>query len=507
MILGEWIILGFLCLLSASLAVLWLFPNTRRTSLAANMLQASGVRNPVFLFDGANLIGLSETGAAINDLKISDWTDLHRCLADEFPGIPADPAHIKTQGEMTFQPIDGNPGRDVLCEWVDGVIRVELRNLGADRSGGTDRPVDDDPVRDAMNNAPYPAFFSDERGRIGWCNGAYIALAKKVRKSEIRLAEPLFDLKSTSEGPGNKNRFAVTTEDGLHTLWYDLSIVSQNGGQLCFAVDINAVVDAEIAQRNFVQTLAKTFAQLSTGLAIFDRNRQLALFNPALIDLTALPADFLSGRPSVSGFFDRLRDQKMMPEPKNYGGWRQQMNDLLEAAADGRYQETWSLPSGSVYSVSGRPHPDGAVAFLIEDITAEITLTRRFRSELEMVQSVLDRSPDGIVVFSPDGTLAYSNETYDKLFDVPPDAGFGRTDVLSATRVWQARCAATPVWGEIRDFVELRQNRAEWTAQTALRCGEILTCTIGPIQNGATLVRFSTAAQMPLAQISQHAGP
>jgi len=54
-----------------------------------------------------------------------------------------------------------------------------------------------------------------------------------------------------------------------------------------------------MAQRNFVQTLTKTFAQLSIGLAIFNRERQLVLFNPALIDLTALPADFLTGRPHL----------------------------------------------------------------------------------------------------------------------------------------------------------------------------------------------------------------
>ena len=71
-----------------------------------------------------------------------------------------------------------------------------------------------------------------------------------------------------------------------------------------YAVDVNAVVSAEISQRKFVQTLAKTFAQLSIGLAIFDRNRQLALFNPALIDLTALPAEFLSARPNLLSFFD-----------------------------------------------------------------------------------------------------------------------------------------------------------------------------------------------------------
>ena len=271
-------------------------------------------------------------------------------------------------------------------------------------------------------------------------------------------------------------------------------------------MDVNAIVEAETAQRKFVQTMTKTFAQLSIGLAIFDRNRQLALFNPALIDLTTLPPDFLSCRPSLSSFFDRLRDQHMMPEPKNYRSWRKQMNDLLEAAEDGNYQETWSLPSGSVYSVSGRPHPDGAVAFLFEDITAEITLTRRFRAEMDLMQSILDKLADAIAVFADDGTLALTNYAYQKLWGDADDAGFHSDSVMDVTRKWQERCVATPILGEIRDFVEMRDNRAEWSAEIGMRDGTKLDCTVTPMQNGATIVRFACDAAVldrtPIQQIS-----
>ena len=40
------------------------------------------------------------------------------------------------------------------------------------------------------------------------------------------------------------------------------------------------------------------------------------LFNPALIDLTALPADFLSARPNFLTAFDKLWDNQIMPETK-----------------------------------------------------------------------------------------------------------------------------------------------------------------------------------------------
>ena len=60
-----------------------------------------------------------------------------------------------------------------------------------------------------------------------------------------------------------------------------------------------------------------------------------------------------------------------------------------------------------------------------------------------------------------------------------------------STRMWQDRCIATPIWGEIRDFVDMRENRAEWSAPIRTRCGRMLTCTVSPIQNGATIVRFA----------------
>ena len=62
------------------------------------------------------------------------------------------------------------------------------------------------------------------------------------------------------------------------------------------------LVKAETSLQEFVTTLTKTFAALPIGLVIFDRARELALFNPALMDLTLLPASFLISKPSLSPF-------------------------------------------------------------------------------------------------------------------------------------------------------------------------------------------------------------
>jgi len=271
-----------------------------------------------------------------------------------------------------------------------------------------------------------------------------------------------------------------------------------------YTVDANAAVNAEIAQRDFVRTLAKTFTQISNGLAIFDRDRQLAPFNPALLDPTALPAVSLSARPNVLSFFDRPRDNRTMPESKNYNSWRHRMADLVQAAADGRYQETRSLPSGSIHRVGGRSHLDGAIAFLFEDIAAEVTLARQFRSDLELSQSMFDQVDDAITVFPPKGVPSFSNAAYRKPRSVDPESSFADATIVDATRDWQAKCRPSPIWGEGRDFVLGGENRAEWTntvTPVTAKYGLSPTCTVNPVHSGATTIRFRESASAPAVEI------
>ena len=491
----ETAVLSAICAIAAIGAAMFLSP--RRAHPAATAPGPGDPGGPVLLFDAT---GLADASTDLRGLlapdsddpaPAPDWARLHDRLVATYPDLPRAPDTLGDGERRVIRARDDLLAGDILVERIGEVKRLCLAaDSLAPATSPASRDGELDILRLAMDATPYPVWRLNGGGRVTWHNAAYGLLARKLRGKDVRLSQPLFPDDTTALPPGRRTRISIVADGQNHKLWFDVTVATLPAGRLFFAADINAVVDAEIAQRNFVQTLAKTFAQLPIGLAIFDRNRQLALFNPALIDLTALPADFLSARPALSSFFDRLRDRRMMPEPKNYTGWRQQMADLVAAAADGRYQETWSLPSGSVYSVSGRPHPDGAVAFLFEDITAEITLTRRFRSELELGQAILDHVEDAIAVFSPDGTLVFSNEAFHALWGLDPDRSFAQMTILDAARTWQNQSAPTPLWGELRDFVAARENRAAWGAELRLRSGEALDCAIQPIQNGATMVRF-----------------
>ena len=498
----EWLILATLCAATAAAAVWWLSPGARSKSLEQDLLSSDGRTDAVFLFDDTNLIGWSSGARKFigEHAEAFSWNMLRDQLARNYPGLPQSPGFLKDVGPLVLSGTESAESREAHCEWIDGITRVQLRRSTLEEQN---RSQDQEltTLRAAVHQAPYPVWLQSDEGAITWSNLAYDNLTHKIRGRDVDVSVPLFTDLEEPKSSGKPERISIPLPDSNKQLWYNISTTQTEAGWLCHAVDVNAVVDAEIAQRNFVQTLAKTFAQLSIGLAIFDRNRQLVLFNPVLIDLTALPPDFLSSRPNLMSFFDRLRDQRMMPEPKNYSSWRHQFEDLLEAAAEGRYKETWSLPSGSVYSVSGRPHPDGAIAFLFEDITAEVTLTRQFRSELEMGQSIMDQMDEAIAVFANDGSMTFSNAAYHQMWKMDPDASFAKVSIMDASRVWQDTCAPTPAWGEIRDFVTASDARDPWWANVKLRDGTPLMCKVTGIQNGATMVSFcNPQTSLPCAE-------
>ncbi len=460
---------------------------------------------------GNQITSASPAAAALMEIfdgvqDLHDWAALERLFSDRFPEFPPDASVI--DAGMSSLLVSRDPARDpatlMLCN-SNGFVTVQLidprgslamHHLSA-RSRQADARIDY-----AAEHAPHPIWVVGQDGTLDWGNAAYWDCARKNLGSRAG-NELLFDPADLNLSPErNKVRVAIAAPEGKRRLWFDVTRVTrEKGDTIYFATEVSAVVHAEAAQRNFLQTLTKTFAHLSIGLAIFDRDRQLALFNPALIDLTNLSPEYLSKRPNLMTFFDGLRENQVMPEPKNYSGWRETLADVVIAASDGRYSETWNLPSGLTYRVTGRPHPDGAIAFLFEDISAEISLTRRFREELEIGHSVLDTFESAIAVFTPSGRLSFSNAAYNALWGVDSDVTPIEITAQSTTELWQSLCQPTPVWSDIRDMILSYGQREPWSAQVRRHDGRTMQCHVQPLQGGATLVRFDMAPRLLESQV------
>lgn len=459
-------------------------------------------RQKVFLFEGTDLVDASPAAEEIMSTAISgttDWGRMLSALALRFPDLAERLDEIDDRGTLGVRSDDGT--EKLVAATIGNRIRITLwgtsgdkATIRLDRHAFRSKLKELETLRTAVDAVPFPIWRQDADGRVHWANRAYrTAAGNGVASggSETWPPPPLFSAEALAElaSDGTVRRLQAASDSAETVRIYECRAAPLADGCLFSAVAIDATVEAERQLRDFMQTLTKTFSHLHTGLAIFDSQRRLAMFNPALTDLTGLPVDFLASRPTLYNVLDQLRNRRMIPEPKDYGSWRRQIAELEASTHDGAYRETWSLPDNRTYRVTARPHHGGAIAFLVEDISAEITLTRRFRSELELGQAVIDALESAVAVFSPTGTLAMVNSAYQKMWSTEIGDTVDLPTVTEMSRFWMAR-AATPLWGEIRDFVLHARERTAWEDSVVLGDETVLDCRVIPLAGGSTLVKF-----------------
>ena len=350
-------------------------------------------------------------------------------------------------------------------------------------------------LRGLADRAPILAWTTGADGQVDWANQPYRDrfAAGEPAAADSRgpgaFAHVIEEVPLTARGEFVRRRVAVPGAGGGDPEWYEVSESSRpEGGALGFALPADDLVTAEATLRRFIETLTETFAHLPIGLAVFDKNRRLGLFNPALTDLVKIDAVWLAGRPSLRDFLERLRETRQMPDQKDFTSWRRKLSELEEGAREGTYEENWVLPSGKVFRVTGRPHPQGAVAFLFEDISTAIQLERRYRSELELSQATLDRVSEAVAVFDASGESVFVNSTFRDLWELGAEAP--GLDVAGMARHCAARSAPTPVWTRLTEFATGAEARASFAERVSLADGRALHLLVAPLPDAATLVVF-----------------
>lgn len=464
----------------------------RKSSLLDHQLQPM-----VFLFRDKILVDATPPARMLLDrigAPESEWQKLQCWIGAHFEDAPDRLAQLSRVGriELTGDLGLGASALQLLAEDLgENLIRITLTDPQAEHAGivvdsMSQQAMEEelDLLRRALDETPMLVWRQDAQERITWANAAYLRKAEAL--ADEALGWPLPKLLETPKpvpGTGTATRRAPLEHNGCVS-WYDCHSHRIGDQTMMFALPADAAVRAERSLREFVQTLTKTFADLPIGLAIFDRQRNLQLFNPALIDLTGLPTGFLTARPTLFDLLDQLRELRMVPEPKDFRSWRQQMNNLESAAATGHHVETWSLPGGQTYRVTGRPHPDGAVAFLFEDITSETSLTRKFRAELLLGTTVLDGIEDAVVVFGQTGQIVLSNEAYRRLW------GDCATSLGEALSGWESRIDTGPGFALLRDRLVGGQDSAPCSGAIAGPDGRLLGWRLSRLNGGRKLLRF-----------------
>lgn len=498
---------GFITGILALVAVLWLAPRERDQWREMPSGALADPRRFTFregyLVDHSDNIGFL-LPAPIDHLTA--WNTLADTLSDIDETIPNALEGLRTRGQP-FK-IEGMFGRDrvIVFGRRDGedlrltVATAEEREDAVRIDRASLRAMQDEIATLAAVSATSPvlSWAVDGEGQVVWSNTAYVDRITGAIGEDAARGWPMHALfPEPDDAPPGRTRRKCRDRDGTEH-WFEVTTNAPDGSGLRYAhaTPLDAVIKAEDSLRNFIQTLTKSFAFLPTGLAIFDRQGQLTLFNPALMDMTGLDGAWLSRRPRLAEFFDALRDRQKLPEPRDYKAWRDSLADIGRTAGRGTYTETWTLPNGATYRVTGRPQGDGAVTLMLEDVSADVTANRTHRAEREMMMGLLDGMDDALLVFDPDGTRVLANSAARIMW-----SSDGAEDTMlpgtldGCVAFWKTLSHPNPLWGELRDIIRNpRADRGEWTETVERLSGDELTLRIWPQANGRVALTFRPVA-------------
>jgi PAS domain-containing protein len=226
-------------------------------------------------------------------------------------------------------------------------------------------------------------------------------------------------------------------------------------------------------------------------MAVFDKERDLSLFNPALTEMLDVSPLWLANKPSLRDFLDRLHDKGALPEPRNFRSWRDQIVEMERSAETGTYFDDWHMPNDKIFRVTGRPHPKGAVAFIFEDITNTIAAEREYRLEIERLYSALDSVDNGIAIFDGSGTLSFANGLFDEIWKTELSKNLTSPSIMEIAEIWINRTEPTPVLGEIKDFILAAGERANWAGIVRLKSGLVYEIRTSIMVGGYSMISFS----------------
>lgn len=464
----------------------------------------------VFFFDGDRMIDCTPEGRALlaamphpagprgGAAQDGPWIGLVTWLGLVFPGIAARLHALPDEGRFIVNsPDDAVQPLILSAELRGGITRIEVRD--ADGPAGTPPQgmgllaEEVDLLRRMATLSPALVWRENDAGDVVWANAPYLLRVARTLPEGADLGWPLPRLFDQPPDSPALLTARLSLTEGRDTFWFDMTARRDGAGRFCYASTADVAVRAETASRDFLQAMAKAFIHVPIGMAVFDRQRHLQMFNPAMTDLTGLPTDFLIARPTLLAMLDAMRDRNMLPEPRDYRSWRRHLGELEDAGNGGHYEETWMLPGGQSYRVIGRPQPDGWLVLMVEDISTEVTRSHRYRSDLELGQAVIDTLDEAIAVFAPSGAMVMSNAAYVALWNHDPAATLGTAPISEVAAHWRAGSAPSAVWSRIEDFAARLGERDGWSEDIRLTDGRLVTARVLALAGGATLAAFRLA--------------
>jgi len=353
--------------------------------------------------------------------------------------------------------------------------------------------ADTDAQRTLMAALPSPVWVRDTADRLVFANPAYARAveapdgASAVRRELLDSSTRVEIEESHATGAAFSGRAPVIVAGARRI--FDILEVAGPRGSAGIGIDVTEIeaLRAEIART--VAAHRRTLDQVSTAVAIFGPDQNLAFYNSAYRALWDIDAAFLDQAPSDGAVLDRLRAARRLPEQSDFRAWKAQLHQAYRASEPAQYE--WHLPDQRMLRVVTTPNPDGGITYLFDDVTERVNLERRFDALIRVQGETLDNLTEAVALFGSDGRVRLFNPAFARMWQLP-SALLALHPHIEAVieqcrpfhddgETWEALREAVTVLVDRRDPIYRRIERID---------GSVVDCLTVPLPDGATLVTF-----------------
>ena len=410
---------------------------------------------------------------------------------------------LRERGESFLLTMSASNGRAVeaMGRAVGGQAIVRIRELSGVRlelAEMTQRHLhlieETDALRAFAAEIPQPLWARRANGTLRYANAAYARAAEAVSPADaIERGVELLDSedraamsRSLAEGKPYRARLPVAV-DGERRI-FDVFAYNVTDGSVGVAIDCSETVAFKDALTRMADAHRRMLDQLSSGVAVFDADKQLAFYNDSYRRLWDLDRTFLDSNPSDSSVLEKLRAERKIPEQPDFRAWKARLHEAYRAIEPAK--ETWYLPDGRAVSIVTTPNPEGGVTYLFDDVTESLKLQRQHDGLLRVQRETLDNLSEAIAVFGGNGRAQLFNPPFARLWKLSPEAMQQQPHIETIEKWCRPLFEDTATWQAVRSAITGIDSREALQTRIERKDGSVLDCTTIPLPDGATMLTF-----------------
>lgn len=351
--------------------------------------------------------------------------------------------------------------------------------------------------REILDALPMPVWLRESDMSLGWANRAFLSaiatenLANAVtNNAALEWSER--DLSATVSGgrkPIKARRSAIVA--GQRRM-FQFNILPLDGAAVAgIATDITDTAKLEASLSLTLDAQSDVLEQIPFGIAVFDAGQRLVSYNSTYSRLWDLPEPWLDTHPSQEHILDRLRQSRRLPEQRNFAAWKKRQLEMF-AGAMGESEELWHLPGGISVRVVIRPHLQGGMFVLLEDISERLRLESSMALLTQVQKATLDTIDEGIAIFGTDGRLTLHNGLFATMWRLAEDelSAYPHFDEIAS--ICSTRIGRDGIWDVVSCGISAAapERLGEWN-KVRRADGRVISLAMSRLPNGATVVTFS----------------